>query len=116
MAEYTKQQRRLIVHALKVSKKYLWNGQNYAEMGWYAKPRKMEGICQALMAAEAKHLITRKTSLMVRTLISKRLGGAIWLKAWLRAQGVPEGHMSHVRLQAHRLAWMDKLIEEFDDA
>ena len=47
--------------------------------------------------------------------ISIRLGDSATMAEWLIKQGIPEYQLTHNRVQAHRHAWLQQLIEEFDN-
>jgi hypothetical protein len=46
--------------------------------------------------------------------IRQRMDNEFGMEQWLRKHGVPKGEINQKRLQAHRHAWLDLLIKEFE--
>lgn len=101
MTAYTEAERQEIVAALKACKQFLWDGVGRG------RRRREEYICIALERTNLPTGLTHK-------LIRERLGlGTSSLHTWLVTRGVDPKDITQERMQAHRLAWVDKLIEEF---
>lgn len=65
-------------------------------------------ICFAL--AMARHAASDDAS----RIVGDRLGRSYSLGGWLKTHGVEEREITLDRLQAHRHAWLDLLIKEFE--
>lgn len=97
---YTKKQRRGIAEAFRAAKARLWDGNG----SWpFDRDRY---ICRAL--ENCGHPSKKVAKEIIRT----RLRGAPSLGWWLSEVHGIDGTQS--QLQAHRHAWLDKLIEEFE--
>lgn len=99
MTALTKAQRRGVAAAFGACKKYLWDGRSSGCLTPY--------ICWALADSEHRY------ALVAQDVIEKRLMGHPTVSSWLRSVGVPPEDLTGKRLQAHRHAWVNKLIEEF---
>ena len=103
-----KKERKTIVNVLKLSKKYLSDGKD----NWAYD--KSEYICVALCDVECASPKYEKVVCYIRELIDFRLCGTNSLENWLRIyMGIPVDQFTPQRMQAHRLAWINLLIEEF---
>ena len=51
---------------------------------------------------------------LAHKIISSRLEGTHTLRRWLSSKGVPAQELTGTRLRAHRIAWLDLLIKEFE--
>lgn len=94
---------------LEKAKKYLWDGigdETGDETGYAF-------ICYAILhAASTPSQIGLAQK--VRDAIEVRLHPWNNLHSWLRYEaGIPEKMLTQERVQAHRLAWMNKLIKEY---
>jgi len=74
-------------------------------------------ICHAIILANTD-IPPHKTNFGPRidaaiSIIDTRLEH-IPMSSWLRKKGIPEEDLSFERVQAHRLAWINMLVEEFD--
>lgn len=101
---YTKEQRKVMVRALRACKSRLWDGTENR----YATPRVCHYICLAL---PRRH----EGSTLARRLIKDRLLPYWSLDSWLYHQlGDARWSAEYTteRAQAHRLAWINLLIEE----
>ena len=103
---------------LRQAKKHLWDGKDEDSPKAY-----IWGICSAVDKTRANP----KTKAAIWEIISERLEGKLTLTAWLRSRGISlrvETYMGYTgrektdypAIQAHRKAWMNKLIKEFEDA
>ena len=96
------------------AKKYLWDGKDPREL---EKLDTSEYICFAILFAARESSNERANHaiyLRCRKVIEKRLFPNNCLETWLwRSGNIPLKEITHQRLQAHRLAWMDLLIKEF---
>ena len=94
------------VQMLQAAKTRLWDGTGGEET-----PDKTEFICIAvLLAVPDEHEIERAK---LKRTITQRCYPANTFLGWLREHGVSTLDLEDdVRLQAHRLAWIDKMIEE----
>ena len=96
------------------AKKYLWDGEDEKEL---ERLDKSEYICFAILSA-ARNSPTEtedhSTYLRCRKVIERNLFPHNCVETWLlRSAGIPPKEMTHKRIQAHRLAWMNLLIKEF---
>lgn len=92
-----------IVATLKAAKEHLWDGLN--------KPipcDKERYICFAVEMADQSDV-----GMKVVAIIESRLAPNVSMAGWLYSRGVSEEDATHERLQKHRHAWLDLLIEEF---
>ena len=97
----------MILRALKAAKPFLWDGRSPL------LDKVEEYICDA-MAMAVRHMpLGADEVAAARKVIMKRLKPAPSLDYWLHRQGVLWVNMSPERLQYHRHAWLDQLIEEF---
>jgi hypothetical protein len=94
------------VRQLEAAKKYLWDGV-LTSHGCIPFDRERY-ICICLLNSDDVGDVTK-----LRSVIESRLDGAADLDNWLALNGVPYYERTDKRLQAHRLAWINKLIEEF---
>lgn len=94
------------VQMLQAAKTRLWDGTGGKEP-W----NKSMFICIALdMSVPDEHEVERGK---LKRAITKRCWPSNNLSGWLNAHGVSTVDLEDdVRLQAHRLAWIDKMIEE----
>ena len=107
MTTYTPAQKQSIVTALKAAKPFMWDGVSDIR-GKYLF------ICFAISGAGRKGLINPYDALVARSLINSRLDGWGTIDNWLMySMGIPPAEITPERLQPYRLAWVDKLIEEF---
>lgn len=100
------------------AKKYLWDGKDCTQLEDLSQ-HKTEYICFAITNArhfelnlpEVPHFkLVRKTMNM----IEERLFPWNNMESWLlRRCGIPPEDLKPDRVQAHRLAWMNQLINEF---
>lgn len=101
---YTKKQRVAIAAAFKAAKDLLWSGRGRIPTG------KEQWICHALAEVER----SKPDAGMARVIVRDRLDGSTWLSGWLMLHGVAPRKLTNRRLQAHRHAWLDLLIKEFE--
>ena len=92
---------RQIVAALKIAKAKINDGSPNDPRPSY--------ICYALCDKKIRTEVFIET----RAMIESRLHPAISMGGWLRHNGVDIGDLTKPKLQAHRQAWLDQLIEEF---
>ena len=97
--------RKAIAAAFRAAKPLLWDGRGSPG---YFEPH--EYICLALEATDADEWR------QARSVIRVRIGGSQMrtIEEWLIDQGIPRKQMTPKRLQAHRHAWLDMLIAEFE--
>lgn len=101
-----KSRRAKIAYAFECAKQYLWNGScSDLSVG------KFEFICNALSRARLTGEITDDVYHNAIHVLTSRLDQSRTLSGWLRGKGVDS--QDNVRLQAHRLAWLNLLIKEF---
>lgn len=91
---------------IREAKRYLWDGTRSS--GLYYKSRY---ICFAIADVP---LAAVSQCNKAQFLISKRLGRFETLEDWLKYNGVRSREMTTKRVQAHRLAWMELLAQEFE--
>ncbi|OAD82925.1 hypothetical protein ATN89_17045, partial [Comamonas thiooxydans] len=104
--KFTAEERKRIAQVFRHAKNKLWNGRLDTPIG-----DKCVSICRAI--DECGFLIGHRHAI---TVIHSRLGPTRpmrTLRVWLIEQGIPPGFITDHRLQEHRHAWMDMLIEEF---
>lgn len=99
MTKYTKTQRRQIALAFRDAKSRLWDGKSTCF-------DKEQWICHAIGFGVSGDL--------ARGVVEARLGDAAFLTQWLEWQGVVFDRRDAARIQAHRHAWLDLLIKEFE--
>lgn len=97
--------RKQLVEVFKEAKDWLWDGGPKFKL--FPKSRY---ICVAINGCRYLPRAHRESATAI---VSKRLQGAPTLKGWLIDKGIPEEDMTTERMQAHRHAWLDLLIEEF---
>ena len=103
-----KKERKKIVAVLELSKEYLWDGEGNCPFD------KSEYICIALCDVCCTLPKYKKFVCYIRELIEYRLCGTNSLENWLRIyMGIPADQFAPQRMQAHRFAWINLLIEEF---
>ena len=100
---------------LKLAKPLLRKRFMNPSMGMY----KARFICHAISLAACKRFITNDDYVRVRNIVEERLGRHDTLEGWLESKGVIS--RKHVltdedrdHIQAHRHAWMDLMIAEFE--
>jgi hypothetical protein len=72
-------------------------------------------ICIALRRAATTKVISRHAARNATEVVMKRLGGCFSLGDWLRDfSRVPGAEITPAAVKAHRLAWLDRLIAEFE--
>lgn len=101
-AQHTPAQRKQIAAAFRSARPFLWSGMGIKG------PGQTDAICFAIekaMHEAAKGAID---------VISERLGAHAFLWSWLVEQGISRSDMTPERMQAHRHAWLDLLIKEFE--
>ena len=99
----TKRERLAIARAFQECKKYLWLGP-----GTVCPTGGSSFICHALGAWGEK-----SGTDPAREVIEARLGDCRTLESWLHEQGITSKKLTDEKVQAHRHAWVDLLIEEF---
>ena len=97
--------RKQLVEVFTQAKEWLWDGGPIFKL--FLKSRY---ICVAINEC---HYLPRAHRESATAIVSKRLQGAHTLKGWLKGKGIPEEDLTPERMQAHRHAWLDLLIEEF---
>ena len=107
MTAFTKAQRAQFVRQLEACKPFLWDGKS----SWGLKQTRYICIAVAYGADDPK--LKLKYAVTLRREIERRLENTCTLGVWLRNQGIPIADLTDVRVQAHRHAWVDLLIEEF---
>lgn len=100
MRTYTKEERLQIAQAFRAAKQVLWDGRGQWQDGTDLF------ICFAI--ERSGHPSEQDACAIVH----ERLDGRPSLGTWLMAQGITD--FTRRQLQAHRHAWLDQLIEEFD--
>ncbi len=92
---------------IKQAKELLWDGKDECE------DCKEEFICYALLHASSNRF-QMELSQRIRDDIEVRLHPWNNLYSWLRYEAnISEKDLTYKRVQAHRLAWMNKLIKEY---
>lgn len=101
-------------YLLKAAKKLLWRG-SFNELDL----QKTKFICIAInRAAEKeerfpKHVCSLKAN-DLRKMITNRLAGYDSVETWLSCvHNIPRRALTHKKVQKHRHAWVNLLIEEF---
>ena len=107
MTAFTKAQKAEFVHQLEACKPFLWDGTS----SWGLKQTRY--ICTAVAYGADDLKLKLKYPVTLPREIERRLGKDCSLGDWLRNQGIPSASMTDARVQAHRHAWVDLLIEEF---
>lgn len=99
-----------IVVALKLAKLQLWDGigENHGHVSY---------ICVALdLVTHAWCRDRRRAVELIKYIIGERMGPRITMTSWLKyTVGIPANELTLERVQAHRHAWVDLLIEEFSN-
>lgn len=111
MPEYTKEERKQILKALKTAQKLLWNGET-----WYIHKNKESAICDALYFARLDGKISRDEHILAKDMIGDRIGNQGWyITDWLRCKhGIDEKLLQNSRqVQRYRKRWLKALIKEF---
>lgn len=86
----------------------------HPDCGPTADTGKCRYICDALGKMYSSGEISETRWAQAVGIIQRRLGSRNCdLGDWLISQGVPEDELTFSRMQAHRLAWLDRLVEEF---
>lgn len=104
-ATYTKAQRQAIAAAFKAAKPRLWDGTGTGKGSRF--------ICWAIDRAETDYIVGSSTAEAAKSVVLDRLGRSNSVEDWLLRKGVLSYQMTSAHVQAHRHAWLDKLIEEF---
>lgn len=103
-----------ISELLTEAKKYLWDGKDEKEL---ERLDKSEYICFAILSAARNNpneIANHATYLRCRRVIEARLFPCNGFYSWLHYEAkIPQTMLTQERVQAHRLAWMNKLIKEF---
>ena len=95
--------------ALKAAKHYLRDGETFNN-------NNTDYICIALTNATKDYFDLFKGAEKAKKIISGRLGSCYSFCTWLELNGVTEEELcDYKRLQRHRHAWLDQLIEEFSE-
>jgi hypothetical protein len=94
--------RKAIAAAFRAAKSLLWDGAP----SFYAD--KFTFICNALV--DSRHEARHAASDVIRI----RLSPFNFLNQWLKHKGIDAEDYPPERLQAHRHAWLDMLIAEFE--
>ena len=105
MTAFTKAQRSQFVRQLEACKPFLWDGKS----PWGFEQTRHICIAVTYGADDPKHAVT------LRREIERRLENTLTLGVWLCDRGIPPDDLTDARLQAHRHAWVDLLIEEFSN-
>lgn len=106
MTTYTPSQRKAIARAFKAAKTNLWDG--IGERG-----EAMELICFAINRAADHNEITITSASQSKRIIQQRIKPSPCFGSWIRQQGIHIRDITEIKLQTHRHAWLDMLIEEF---
>ena len=109
MTAFTKAQRAQFVRQLEACKPFLWDGKS----SWGFKQTRYICIAVAYGADDLK--LKLEYAVTLRREIARRLENTSTLSSWLLDQGIPPDDLTEARLQAHRHAWVDLLIEEFSN-
>lgn len=110
MREYTKEERKQILKALKTALKLLWTGRSTP--GAY----KEIGICDAIYLACLDGKISHVDRALAVNMIADRIGNPGWyITDWLRCKhGIDEKLLQNSRqVQRYRKRWLKALIKEF---
>ena len=107
-----KSEKQEIAEALELSKQYLWDGIKKMNVGNRRIHRDTTPyICYALDKVSNYYPAYNLSCIQAKKIIMHRLKGSITLPSWLAEKGIHD--YSNSTLQAHRLAWINLLIEEF---
>ena len=103
--------RHQIAAAFRAAKPYLWDGLSNCNT-----QIKRQFICDAICLARSSAEFGDKGAYTeAKNIIGSRLGVAMTLTEWLRQRGIPRDQLNNcARIQAHRHAWLDQLIAEFE--
>lgn len=105
-----KSSNRMVVRVLTAAKEHLWDGTGPQLAG------KVRYICNAVHRTDGR----RRSGAWgiaaseIKDMITTRINHCATLEAWLREQGIDHDTITPIAIQAHRLAWIDILIEEFN--
>ena len=116
--QYTKEQRKQIAEDLRLCKQYLWDGVSDRGIDVNGYALRVNDICHAIARAAKftyPYADFMRRTYLTRRMIMGRLDGWLSFWGWLRAQGVPNKDLTTEAVQAHRHAWVDRLIKEFSD-
>ena len=106
MKKYTPKQRAAMAAAFRAAKKHLHDGRTDRDLTHF--------ICFAISRAEWRGEVSHGVADLCAELINQRIGFRGSMRAWLREVArVPDHMMTTRRIQQHRHAWLDMLIEEF---
>ena len=72
---------------------------------------KHQFICNAISESKNTNLAKRIATNIIQTRLG---GGRVTMNCWLTSQGISDEHLTYRNVQAHRLAWLKALVEEFD--
>lgn len=101
---YTPSQREAIAKAFRAAKPRLWDGVQ--PRGWWYTSQICFAVVEGLGGRGARHACEE---------VTRRLEGSVTMRMWLlEVARVPSGHLTPERVQAHRHAWLDRLIAEFE--
>ena len=109
MTTFTKAQKAKFVRQLEACKPFLWDGKS----PWGREQTRY--ICIAVACGADDLKLKSEYAGTLRREIGRRLENTHTLRRWLRNQGIPVADLTEARLQAHRHAWVDLLIEEFSN-
>lgn len=104
--DYTPEQRRSIADDLRRALPLIWTGIGPM------RSDQTRFICRAIAIAGVRGEFD-PTNLAQRV-VRDRLGKAPTLWRWLMSQGIDRRELTNRNVQAHRIAWVKLLIEEFD--
>ena len=107
MTTFTKAQKAQFVRQLEACKPFLWDGKS----PWSHEQTRY--ICIAVAYGADALKLELEYAVTLRREIERRLENTSTLSSWLLDQGIPPDDLTEARLQAHRHAWVDLLIEEF---
>lgn len=101
-----------IVVALKLAKLQLWD-----DIGENIEYGHVSYICVALDLVTHDWCRDRRRAVgLIKYIIGERMGERITMASWLKyTAGIPANELTLERVQAHRHAWVDLLIEEFSN-
>lgn len=114
--KFTLEERRGIARAFTKAKEALWSG-----IGKEALHPFQKYICHAIDSTGRWGVNRLEHSYfgMAKSIVQERLGEHYSFERWLHAHGVSNGPRvgtrNSVLMQAHRHAWLDKLIAEFSE-
>lgn len=102
-----KSKRSQIAFAFECAKQYLWTEGGLTPKG------KSPFICHALYEAESRGEIQTEVYSAAKKIVMQRLDGHYSLGDWLTDRGVSSYSVTARKMGAHRLAWLNMLIKEF---